>query len=189
MFGGNGSHRRLPASDRGHHGQQQTMNGHGPAQQHAAYDSENPAAWPGEAMHSGNGMANGGSAVNDKLHSGAAATAEPRLFSEDADDFLCGTAISVYQNSGGPDSNWGEYENRQKWILKTIAVRDLLRFRKPGLRAVHPSHWPGEMPNMPQLAVQASDRVINAFWSRLSAAANLCTCMLPSSSCRGCQRS
>ena len=98
------------------------MNGHGPAQQHTVNGVQSPAAWSREPMHGGSGTADDGSTANGKLQNGAAAAAEPRLFGDNADDFLCGTAISVYQNSGGPDSNWGEYEDRHKWYSRTIAV-------------------------------------------------------------------
>ncbi len=125
ISGDYGSHRRLAPSDR-HLGKEQTMNGQGSAQQHAVNGVDSPAAWSGEPMHAGNGTADGGgSAAIGNLQNGATVAAEPRLFSDDADDFLCGTAISVYQNSGGPDSNWGEYEDRHKWYSRTIAVRSL----------------------------------------------------------------
>ncbi len=55
----------------------------------------------------------------------------PRLFDDDADDFLCGTAISVYQNSGGPPSNWGAFENQKRWFAKRIAVRSRLLTVRP----------------------------------------------------------
>ena len=42
---------------------------------------------------------------------------------EPAGEFLCGTAISVYQNSGGPDSNWDDFENSRGWPMRHIEVR------------------------------------------------------------------
>jgi beta-glucosidase/6-phospho-beta-glucosidase/beta-galactosidase len=40
------------------------------------------------------------------------------------EDFLCGIALSVYQNSGsgGHDTNWGAWENRRFMFQPTIAV-------------------------------------------------------------------
>ena len=41
---------------------------------------------------------------------------------EPAGEFLCGTAISVYQNSGGPGSNWDDFENSRGWPIRHIEV-------------------------------------------------------------------
>lgn len=43
----------------------------------------------------------------------------------DDQDFLCGIALSVYQNSGsgGHETNWGAWENRRYMFQPTIAVR------------------------------------------------------------------
>lgn len=37
--------------------------------------------------------------------------------------FLVGVAISVYQNSGGPNNQWERFEHQKKWFGRpTIAV-------------------------------------------------------------------
>ena len=66
-----------------------------------------------------------------KVPNGKAAHVPPRLFDDDADDFLCGTAISVYQNSGGPASNWGAFEIQKRWFAKRIAVCSRLPGHRP----------------------------------------------------------
>ena len=54
-------------------------------------------------------------------HQASAATATDS--SNDDQDFLCGIALSVYQNSGGQDTNWEAWENRRYMFQPTIAVR------------------------------------------------------------------
>ena len=74
----------------------------------------------------------GNDAVSGKVPNGRDAHTAPRLFDDDADDFLCGTAISVYQNSGGPDSNWGAFEGQKRWFRKNISVCPLISCSVPG---------------------------------------------------------
>ena len=38
-------------------------------------------------------------------------------------DFLCGVALSVYQNSGGTGTNWEAFENQRSLFFPNIAVR------------------------------------------------------------------
>ena len=64
----------------------------------------------------------GNGAWAEKVPNGKAGINAPPLFDDNADDFLCGTAISVYQNSGGPDSNWGAFENQRRWFSSRISV-------------------------------------------------------------------
>ena len=41
--------------------------------------------------------------------------------------FDVGVAISVYQNSGGPNTQWETFEQQKRWFGRpTIAVRDAL---------------------------------------------------------------
>lgn len=56
----------------------------------------------------------------------AAANGVPPAADNDAaaaEDFLCGVALSVYQNSGGADTNWEAWENKRSMFMPTIAVR------------------------------------------------------------------
>lgn len=36
------------------------------------------------------------------------------------DPFLVGVAISVYQNSGGPGSNWSRFETQKNWLGQSV---------------------------------------------------------------------
>lgn len=60
----------------------------------------------------------------------AAADAQPATDGPDdaaaaVPDFLCGIALSVYQNAGGgSDTNWEAWENKRTLFGPTVAVRD-----------------------------------------------------------------
>lgn len=47
---------------------------------------------------------------------GAAAPAVPGGAAGEEEPFRVGFAISVYQNSGDDNSNWGEFERRRGWL-------------------------------------------------------------------------
>mmetsp|Transcript_17931 Transcript_17931/g.53969 ORF Transcript_17931/g.53969 Transcript_17931/m.53969 type:complete len:526 (+) Transcript_17931:343-1920(+) len=60
---------------------------------------------------------------DDAAHSTSAAVTGPGGPEE---EFLCGVALSVYQNSGdgGTPTNWGIFENQKTWIFNNIANGD-----------------------------------------------------------------
>jgi len=38
----------------------------------------------------------------------------------EAEPFLVGVAISVYQNSGGPGTNWEAFEDQKNWLGSSV---------------------------------------------------------------------
>ncbi len=67
----------------------------------------------------------GPAVANGAVNGSAAHDADQRTGKAAEPDFLCGVALSVYQNSGGAGTNWEAFEDQRSLFMPRIAVGSL----------------------------------------------------------------